>query len=475
MATEQRSAPRAAKRRLAVHWRILIGLGAGLAVGLVLNLTKGSILAAVGPDGFDRDLVDFAVALNGFVGDLFLRSLRFIAVPIVLFSLIEGAASLNDLKKLSRIGGKTVGIYLGTTAVAISLGVLFAQAARPGAFVPDALREELARGQAAQAAQSIKSAVAPSVWETFLNIVPTNPFASLAQGQMLQVVFAALAIGIALTMVPAERARPVIELCGTMTQVIIKLVHIIMMLAPYAVFALLVEVIAQLGFEVLGGLAVYTVTVVAGLAVMMFVVYPAVLRAFTNVSYKRFFRAIAPAQLLAFSSSSSSATLPVTLESVQDRLGVSEDVASFAIPLGATINMDGTALYQGVAAMFVAQLYGIDLTLTQQAMIVLTATLASIGTAGVPGVGIVMLVIVLQGIGMSPEMMEKGIALIFGVDRLLDMCRTATNVTGDCMVSAVVAYTEGELASEEEVAARLARVEMEPIDEHPPGEDGAAA
>ena len=468
MATEQRSVPNAAKRRLAVHWRILIGLGAGLAVGLVLNLTKGSILAAVGPDGFDRDLVDFLVALNGFVGDLFLRSLRFIAVPIVLFSLIEGAASLNDLKKLSRIGGKTVGIYLGTTAVAISLGVLFAQAARPGAFVPDALREELARGQAAQAAQSIKSAVAPSVWETFLNIVPTNPFASLAQGQMLQVVFAALAIGIALTMVPAERARPVIELCGTMTQVIIKLVHIIMMLAPYAVFALLVEVIAQLGFEVLGGLAVYTVTVVGGLAVMMFVVYPAVLRAFTNVSYKRFFRAIAPAQLLAFSSSSSSATLPVTLESVQDRLGVSEDVASFAIPLGATINMDGTALYQGVAAMFVAQLYGIELTFTQQAMIVLTATLASIGTAGVPGVGIVMLVIVLQGIGMSPEMMEKGIALIFGVDRLLDMCRTATNVTGDCMVSAVVAYTEGELASEEEVAARLARVEMEPIDEHPP-------
>ncbi len=468
MATEQRSAPNAAKRRLAVHWRILIGLGAGLAVGLVLNLTKGSILAAVGPDGLDRDLVDFLVALNGFVGDLFLRSLRFIAVPIVLFSLIEGAASLNDLKKLSRIGGKTVGIYLGTTAVAISLGVLFAQAARPGAFVPDALREELARGQAAQAAQSIKSAVAPSVWETFLNIVPTNPFASLAQGQMLQVVFAALAIGIALTMVPAERARPVIELCGTMTQVIIKLVHIIMMLAPYAVFALLVEVIAQLGFEVLGGLAVYTVTVVGGLAVMMFVVYPSVLRAFTNVSYRRFFRAIAPAQLLAFSSSSSSATLPVTLESVQDRLGVSEDVASFAIPLGATINMDGTALYQGVAAMFVAQLYGIELTFTQQAMIVLTATLASIGTAGVPGVGIVMLVIVLQGIGMSPEMMEKGIALIFGVDRLLDMCRTATNVTGDCMVSAVVAYTEGELASEEEVAARLARVEMEPIDEHPP-------
>ncbi len=455
---------------MAVHWRILLGLLAGLVVGLVLNLTGERLLQAVGPDGFDRAVVDFLVSFNGFVGDLFLRSLRFIAVPIVVFSLVEGAASLNDLKKLSRIGGKTVGIYLFTTAVAISFGVVLAQLAQPGRFVPESLRDALAEGHAARAAQQIQKAVAPSVWETFLNIVPTNPFASLAEGQMLQVVFASLAVGIALTLVPAERSKPVVELAGTMTQVVIKLVHVIMLAAPYAVFALLVEVVAQLGFEVLGSLLVYSLTVVGGLALMMFGVYPGILKAVTGMAPKRFFRAIAPAQLLAFSSSSSSATLPVTLESVQDRLGVSEDVASFAIPLGATINMDGTALYQGVAAMFVAQLYGIDLSFSQQAMIVLTATLASIGTAGVPGVGIVMLVIVLQGIGLSPEMMEKGIALIFGVDRLLDMCRTATNVTGDCMVAAVVAHTEGEIASEEEVAARLARAEMEPIDEHPPGD-----
>ncbi|MGM0577804.1 MAG: dicarboxylate/amino acid:cation symporter [Myxococcota bacterium] len=459
------------RKSLAVHWQIMIGLGAGLVAGVVLNLAKGSIYELVGPDGFDRTAVDFVVNLNAFVGDLFLRALRFIAVPIVLFSLIEGAASLNDLRKLSRIGGKTVGIYLVTTAVAISVGILLAKLLQPGKYVPDDVREGLSAAGGGDAAAKIEAAKAPSAWETALDIVPTNPFASLADGSMLQVVFFALAIGIGLTLIPERKSRPVIQLANALTDVIIKLVHVIMRVAPYAVFALLVKVVADLGLDVLGSLVVYSGTVVGGLAVMMFGVYPAILKLATRVGYRRFFRAIAPAQLLGFSSSSSSATLPVTMECVEERLGVSEDVTSFAVPLGATINMDGTALYQGVAALFITQLYGMDLDLAQQATIVLTATLASIGTAGVPGVGIIMLVIVLQTLGLSPSMMEEGIAIIFGVDRLLDMCRTSCNVTGDCMVASVVASSEDEILSEEEVARRLEARRASDFDEHPLGPD----
>jgi Na+/H+-dicarboxylate symporter len=252
-----------------------------------------------------------------------------------------------------------------------------------------------------------------------------------------------------------------------MTDVIIKLVHIVMLMAPVAVFALIAKAITDLGPEILGGLFVYSAVVVVGLILMIFGVYPSILRIFAKVRLGRFYRAIAPAQLLAFSSSSSSATLPVTMECVEHRLGVSEDVTSFAIPLGATINMDGTALYQGVATLFIAQLYGMDLTVAQQLTIVLTATLASIGTAGVPGVGMIMLVIVLQSVGMDLATMTGGIAIIFAVDRILDMCRTTCNVTGDCMVAAVVASTENELLTEEEVMQRREEAEAAGLDEHP--------
>ena len=246
-----------------------------------------------------------------------------------------------------------------------------------------------------------------------------------------------------------------------------------MLTAPIAVFCLIARVMANMGLEVLGALLVYSLTVIAGLAVMTFIVYPAVLWTFAKVPPQRFFSAIAPAQLLAFSSSSSSATLPVTMECMEDRLGASEEVTSFVVPLGATINMDGTALYQGVAALFIAQLYGVDLTFGDQLTIVLTATLASVGTAGVPGVGLIMLVIVLQAVGINDTVMAGGIAIIFGVDRLLDMCRTTTNVTGDCMVTAVVAHAEGELAHPDVVAARRAKMAETGLDEHPlpdPGE-----
>lgn len=430
------------RQPLALHWKILIGLGAGLVVGLALNVVGAWLDDAVGADGVDRWVIDAVVAANGFVGDLFLRALRFIAVPIVLFSLIVGASSLSDLSKLGRIGGKTVGIYLATTALAISTGLLLANLVQPGHFVSEAVRNQMASQGTAEALVMMEEASAPDVWETLLDIVPRNPARALADGKMLQIVFLSLAIGIGLTRIAPEKSKPIIAFFDGMTDVILQIVHAIMRIAPYAVFCLLVEVLATMGLDVLGALIVYSFVVIGGLGVMMFGVYPAILRLLAGVSPTTFFPAIAPAQLLAFSSSSSSATLPVTLECVEERLGVREEISSFVVPLGATINMDGTALYQGVAALFIAQLYGVDLSFGQQLTIILTATLASIGTAGVPGVGIVMLIIVLQSVGMSPEIMASGIAIIFGVDRLLDMCRTACNVTGDCMVAAVVGFTE---------------------------------
>jgi Na+/H+-dicarboxylate symporter len=454
--------------KTALHWQILIGMAAGLVVGLVINLADGPITAVMEAGGALASVFSFTAKLNDFVGDLFLRGLRFIAVPIVLFSLIVGASSLNDLKKLSRIGGRTVAIYLVTTAVAITIGLLFANLTQPGTWVSPELRDTLAAARSDVAATKMSKAVAPDVWATLLNIVPKNPFNALAEGNMLQVVFTALAIGVAITLVPKEKAQTVIRAADGLTDTIIKLVQAIMLTAPIAVFCLIARVMATMGLEVLGALLVYSLTVVGGLVVMTFVVYPAVLWTFAKVPPGRFFRAIAPAQLLAFSSSSSSATLPVTMECMEDRLGTSEEVTSFVVPLGATINMDGTALYQGVAALFIAQLYQIDLSMGAQLTIVLTATLASVGTAGVPGVGLIMLVIVLQAVGIDDNTMKGGLAIIFGVDRLLDMCRTTTNVTGDCMVTAIVAHAEGELASPAEVAERLARKAAVGLDEHPP-------
>ncbi len=512
-------APKAKTRRngLALHWQIIIGLVAGIVVGLIINLgwTNGT-WAAMGVDNVpafldkndaamvpvtmqgsesleaipdqatiraraeaaDRpDLAErkplslteaeatalglnmkpanenanflahtarFVRNLNLFVGDLFMRCLRFIAVPIVLFSLIVGVSTLNNLTKLSRIGGKTIAIYLVTTAVAISIGLLIANVARPGKFVPPETSERLLADYKDAADSGVATATAAeglNAWDRLVDLIAANPFAAIAEGNMLQIVFLALLIGIGLSLILPSEAKPVVDFCDGMTKAVIKLVELLMLTAPIAVFALIVKVVADLGLEVLGALAVYSLCVVGGLALMIFAVYPLVLRIFTKVGPGRFYKAIAPAQLLAFSSASSSATLPVTMECVEKRLGVSDEVSSFVLPLGATINMDGTALYQGVAAVFIAQLYGMNLDLGQQLAIVGTATLASIGTAGVPGAGVVMLVIVLQSVNVPLE----GIAAILGVDRLLDMCRTTCNITGDAMVATVVAGTEGEL------------------------------
>ncbi|USN98462.1 MAG: dicarboxylate/amino acid:cation symporter [Phycisphaeraceae bacterium] len=473
------------KRRLALHWKIVIGLALGVGVGLAINLFwTAETWAALGvndPASFLSDKVsvrqasEMAGAINknadfgahaarffrfatAFTGDLFLRGLQFIAVPIVLFSLIVGASSLNDASKLGRIGGRTIVLYLCTTALAITIGLILANLIAPGRGFSDEARVLLSSTGEGGAADSIAKAAGRSdYWQTLLNIVPKNPFSALADTMMLQVVFAALLIGVALTRLPDEKAAAVINFCDAMTDVIIQIVHWVLMLAPVAVFALIVEVVADLGIGVLGSLLKYSLTVVAGLAIMIFAVYPGVLRVFTRVGYARFFRAISPAQLLAFSSASSGATLPVTMECCEERLGISEEITSFVIPLGATVNMDGTALYQGVAAVFIAQLFGIPLTFMDQLTIVLTATLASIGTAAVPGAGIIMLIIVLQTLDFPDEVVSGGIAVILAVDRILDMCRTACNVTGDCMVCTVVASAEKAVAPDAPGAAEAAR------------------
>jgi len=479
--------------KLALHWRILIGLALGVAAGLVINAAwtsgtwgaigvndPGAYLAgpraaadSVEPGGPNEGAGLLAAAarflrnLNGFVGALFMNGLKFIAVPIVLFSLAAGVASLNDITKVGRIGVKTVAIYLLTTSLAITVGLVLANLIGPGRGFPVELREALGAGEAANAAGKLQAAeqqIDRSAWSVLLDVFPSNPFGAMAEGNTLQVVVVGLLVGISLTLIPREKAAPLIAFFDGMTDVVIKIVEIVLILAPYAVFSLIVGVVADMGLTVLQKLGAYCLTVVLGLAIMMFVVYPAALRSFTPVTYRRFFRAISPAQLLAFSSSSSGATMPVTMDCVERRLGVSEDVTSFVIPVGATVNMDGTALYQGVAAAFIAQMYGMGLSIGQQLTIVLTATLASIGTAAVPGVGIVMLVIVLEAVGIPLE----GVAVILGVDRILDMCRTSVNVTGDCMVAAVVAHSERELLGEEEAALRMAAQEREPLDEQPP-------
>lgn len=395
------------------------------------------------------------------VGSLFIRLITMIAAPLVLSSLIVGAASVTDVRKLGRMGWKTFLLYLATTAVAISLGLAIAQIVRPGAGVTEEVSRRLLENFSDQAGERIARAENLSIPDQIVALVPSNPFEALASGNMLQIVFFALITGVALTLVAREKADPVIRVFDGLTDVLIKIVEIVMRLAPVGVFALLAAVTADLGFGVLSTLGWYALVVLAGLLLHLFLVYGGLLRLFVGrkMPARRFFRTMTNVQLLAFSSSSSAATLPLNMKTVHTRLGVSERVSAFVLPLGATINMDGTALYQGVAAVFIAQVYGLPLTLLDLTAIVATATLASIGTAAVPGAGIVMLAIVLQSVGIPVE----GIALIVGIDRLLDMCRTVVNVTGDAVVSVIVAASEGELVQiGESVAA-------------PPVESAAAA
>lgn len=424
--------------KLELHWKIIIGL--------VLGLIFGVLAAANGWSGFTTNWI-------APFGKIFINLLKLIAVPLVLSSLITGVASLSDLKKLSRIGGKTITIYIVTTAISVTIGLVAVNLLKPGDTVPEDMKVKLQ--ETYKSAASGKLEAADQIKERrplqpIVDMVPSNFFSSASNNRnMLQVVFVAIIIGIALIQIPKNKAKPVLDFMEGINDLVIKLVDNIMLMAPIGVFALIADTITSIAgdnlsnvLELLSALGFYMLVVIIGLTIQMVFTYTAVLKIFSNMSLKKFYQGIAPAQLLAFSTSSSAATLPVTMERCEDELGVSEEVSSFVLPLGATINMDGTALYQAVAAVFIAQTLGMDLTLGAQLTIVLTAVLASIGTAAVPGAGIIMLIIILEAIGVP----SAGIALILGVDRILDMMRTVTNVTGDASVAVAVASSEGQIS-----------------------------
>ena len=375
------------------------------------------------------------------IGDIFIRLLNMIAVPLVLASLIVGAASLGDVKKFARIGSKTLAFYVVTTAVAITIGITLANVIQPGHMMNPATKERLLSVYQGDISDNLNSQLSFNLGDFLVRIVPRNPFAAIANADMLQIVFFAVTVGMILTMISKEKAEPIIKFFDGLSDVMIKLVDVVMLIAPIGVFALISATVAEFGFEILETLIWYAFTVLFGLALHTFGVYSLIVKLFSKTSIKNFFKQIRRTQIVAFTTSSSAATLPVNMEVCQENLGVSKSITSFVLPLGATINMDGTALYQGVAAVFIAQVFGMDLTIGQQLTVIITAVLASIGTAPVPGVGIIMLVIILKSVGIP----EIGIALIIGIDRILDMCRTATNVTGDAAVTVAIASSENEI------------------------------
>ena len=410
-----------------LHWKIIIGLLLGTAYGIASAFNGWS---------------EFTSNFISPFGTIFLNLLKLIAVPLIVSSLITGIASLSDTRKLSRIGLRTILLYVATTAVAVSIGLILVNVLEPGSAIPDSYQETLSNEYIEKAAS--KKNLADSIQENrgplqpLVDMVPSNIFSAASNNSnMLQVVFISIIFGISLIGIDRKFSKPVLEFLEGVNQLVIKLVEIIMYFAPYGVFALIAKTISSVSGDIsqigsiLSALLFYMGVVIVGLFIHMGITYISILKFFTDISLKHFFKSIGPVQLVAFSTSSSGATLPVTMKRCEKDLGVSEEISSFVLPLGATINMDGTALYQGVAAVFIAQAVGMDLTLADQFTIVATAVLASIGTAAVPGAGIIMLVIILEAINVPSE----GIALILGVDRILDMIRTTTNVTGDATIA----------------------------------------
>ncbi|HIB31598.1 MAG TPA: dicarboxylate/amino acid:cation symporter [Candidatus Marinimicrobia bacterium] len=416
-----------------------------IIIGLILGLVYGIISAAAGWGSFTSDWI-------APFGTIFINLLKLIAVPLVLSSLITGVASLSDLRKLSRIGGKTIAIYLVTTTISVTIGLVLVNTLQPGEQVPVDMKTQLQdtyRDKADSRTGSAQKVKERGPLQPIVDMVPSNVFYSATSNRnMLQIVFVAIFVGIGLIQIPKKKSKPVLDFFEGLNNVIIKLVDIIMLMAPLGVFSLIAQTINKVAgdnlgqvMELLGALGYYMLAVIIGLLIHMVVTYTCLLKFLTKMPIQTFYKGIAPAQLLAFSTSSSGATLPVTMECCENELGVSEEVSSFVLPLGATINMDGTALYQAVAAVFIAQTLGLGLDLSAQLTIILTAVLASIGTAAVPGAGIIMLVIILEAVGIP----SAGIALILGVDRILDMMRTVVNITGDASVAVVVASTENQL------------------------------
>jgi Na+/H+-dicarboxylate symporter len=424
-------------KKMALHWKILIGMVLGIIFGFIMNSVDGG-------KGFVSDWIKP-------FGTIFINLLKLIAVPLILASLIKGVSDLKDISKIKTMGLRTISIYIVTTLVAIMIGLGIVNTVKPG------------EGMSAETIEKIKEKYVSSdgvvdkinkannqaeagPLQALVDIFPKNIFVSLGDAKMLQIIFFALFVGICLLLIPEEKAKPMTDFFDSLNEIVMKMVDLIMLFAPYAVFALLTNVIIAFDdVDILIKLLWYALCVVSGL-ILMIVFYTVLISVYTKKSPLWFLKQISPAQLLAFSTSSSAATLPVTMERVEEHLGVDKEVSGFVLPVGATINMDGTSLYQGVAAVFIMQvIWPEGLTFTNQMVIIFTALLASIGSAAVPSAGMVMLVIVLESIGFPAELMPIGIALIFAVDRPLDMCRTTVNVTGDATVSMLVAKSLGKL------------------------------
>ena len=409
------------EKKMTLTTKVLIGMGLGIAVGLFINL--------LGLNGEGTVINEYVV--NGFfhiVGKMFVTSLKMLVVPLVFFSLITGVLGIGDINALGKVGAKSFVLYMLTTAIAIAVGIGIAATIGIG------------EGVNMTSTATFTAKEAPALSSVLIDIIPSNIINAMALGKMLQIIFFSILIGISILMV-GKKAEPVVELIEIGNEIMMKMVNIVMAVAPYAVFALLAKAIANLGLGLLADLAGYVLVLISALMIHLFVTLMSILKIFSGMSPSIFLKKIRETQIFAFSTSSSNATIPVTLRAVTERLGVNNSVASFTVPFGATINMDGTAIMQGVATVFIANAYGVDLGITGYLTVILMSVLASIGTAGVPGVGLIMLSMVFTQVGLPVE----GIGLILGVDRLLDMIRTAVNVSGDAVVSVIVAKSEGKL------------------------------
>ncbi|NBC03883.1 MAG: cation:dicarboxylase symporter family transporter [Bacteroidetes bacterium] len=421
--------------KIPLHWQILLGMALGILFGFMAIQMPGG--------------KDFVIDWIKPFGTIFINALKLLAIPLIIASLIVGISRLNNITQLSKLGGRTIGIYLVTTVVAVTLGLLLVNTIKPGNFIQKDTQEDLLTSYSGDASLKMEQALEQKEkgpLSALEDLVPENiVHAATDNGNMLQVIFVVILFGIGMILIKDEDAAPVKSFFNGFNEIIMKLVDIVMLTAPYGVLALMATLVAESpSADIFIALGAYSITVVIGLAIMTLILYPLVVRVFTGYSPTEFLKKISPAQLLAFSTSSSAATLPVTMERVEEHLGVEEEVTSFVCPIGATINMDGTSLYQAIAAVFIAQVFAQDLSLSNQLTIVITATMASIGSAAVPGAGILMLIIVLESVGVNPA----GIGLIFAVDRPLDMLRTVTNVTGDGAVAMLVGTSVGKLNPE---------------------------
>jgi proton glutamate symport protein len=418
-------------KNLALHWKIIIGIIAGVSFGIVLSQTTwGSVFIFNWIKPF---------------GTIFINLLKLIAMPLILASLIKGVSDLKDISKLSKIGGRTIIVYLCTTVLAVVIGLFLVNTISPGKSISEKTRNELMSSYKSDAEE--KQSVAARKTETgplqpLIDVFPSNIFnATTNNRNMLQVIFFALFFGIGMILIPEEKSKPVKIFFDSFNSIILKLIDLIMIISPYGVFALLAALVVESpSADLFLALGAYSITLLLGL-ILMILIYVTIVKVFTGINPSNFIKGISPAQLVAFSTSSSAATLPVTMDRVENHLGVDKEVSSFVLPIGATINMDGTSVYQAVAAVFIAQAFGMDLSFTTQLGIVVTASLASIGAAAVPSAGMIMLIIVLGQAGIP----EAGLALIFAVDRPLDMFRTIVNVTGDATVSMLVAKSVDKL------------------------------